>query len=137
MVKDTINPPELGKAVGYANGIRIGPDSALVFVAGQIGARSGPDGAPTLVSKEFIPQFEAALENVLTVVQAAGARAEHIVELTVFVKDMTAYRKARRQLGDVWKRQMGRYYPAVTLVEVSDLFDAGALVEIRAVAALG
>lgn len=132
MVK-AINPPNLGKPVGYAHGVLAGN---LLFVAGQVGARPTPEGSLRVVSPEFAPQFEAALGNVLEVVKAAGGGPSNIVEVTVFVKDMAAYRASREALGGVWRRLMGRHYPAVTLVEVSDLFEPGSWVEMRAVAAL-
>lgn len=135
MVKPVpVNPPALGPALGYAHGFRAGN---LLFVAGQIGAEPTGDGRHRVISKEFVAQFEKALQNVLEVIQAAGGNAENIVEMTVYVKGMDDYRKSRKPLGEAWKRTMGRHYPAMTLVEVSDLFEEGARVEIRAVAAIG
>lgn len=128
-----VNPPSLGKPVGYAHGVQAG---GLLFVAGQVGARPAKDGTLRVVSPDFAAQFEAALANVLEVVRAAGGRPDHLVEMTVFVKDLAAYAAARAALGDAWRRLLGRHYPAVTLVEVSGLFEPGTLVEIRAVAAL-
>lgn len=129
-----VDPPSLGPAVGYAHGFRAGD---LLFVAGQIGGEPSAGGRHRVVSSEFVPQFEKALQNVLEVVRSAGGRADRLVEMTVYVKDLAAYRSHRRELGEAWKRTMGRHYPAMTLVEVSDLLEDGALVEIRAVAALG
>jgi enamine deaminase RidA (YjgF/YER057c/UK114 family) len=129
-----VNPKALGKPIGYSHGVRAGN---LLFTAGQVGARPGADGKLVVVSPDFAAQFEAALENVLAVVAEAGGRPESIVELTVYVKDVAAYGAARKAIGAAWKRLFGRYYPAITLVEVSGLFEPGTLVEIRAVAALG
>jgi len=135
MVKgDIINPPALGAAIGYAHGMRIGD---VVYVAGQVGGEPIGQGRIRLVSSEFVPQFERALSNVLEVVRAAGGSAESLVEMTIYVKDMAAYRRARKELGEVWSRLIGKKYPAMTLVAVSDLFEPGALVEINAVAGLG
>lgn len=131
---EKVNPPALGKPVGYSQGVRAG---SLLFVSGQVGCRPAADGVTLVpVSPEFAPQFEAALANVLEVVKAAGGAPERVVEMTVFVKDVEQYRAARRAVGDAWKRLMGRHYPAMTLVEISGLFEPGTLVEIRAVAAL-
>jgi enamine deaminase RidA (YjgF/YER057c/UK114 family) len=127
------NPPALGKPVGYTHGVQAGP---LLFVSGQVGARPGRDGALQVVSTEFLPQFEAALDNVLEVVRSAGGQASSVVEMTIFVKDLAAYRAARRELGQAWRRRFGQHYPAITLVEVSGLFEPGSLVEIRATASL-
>ena len=134
MVKgEPINPVALGPPIGYANGMRIGD---LIFVAGQIGGEPIGQGRVRLVSSAFVPQFERALANVLEVVRAAGGSPTSLLEMTVYVKDMAAYRDSRKALGDVWARLVGREYPAMTLVAVSDLYEPGALVEIRAIAGL-
>jgi enamine deaminase RidA (YjgF/YER057c/UK114 family) len=131
-VVKAINPPALGKPSGYSHGVQAGK---LLFVAGQVGARPEGQGL-RVVSPDFAPQFEAALGNVLEVVRAAGGRPSGVVEMTVFVKDLAAYRAARGALAEVWTRLMGAHYPSMTLVEVSGLFEPGTLVEIRAVASL-
>ena len=128
-----INPPGLGTPKGYAHGVRAGN---LLFVSGQIGRRRPDSTGANPDVPGFVPQFEAALENVLTVVREAGGRPENLVELTIFVKNMDAYRAARPALAKVWRRLLDRHYPAITLVEVSDLFEKGTTVEIRAIAAL-
>ena len=135
MVKiEKVNPESLGRPLGYSHGIRVGN---LLFISGQIGANPRGDGRHTVVSKELVTQFEKALSNLIEVARAAGAGPENIAEMVVYVKDMASYRKSRQELGEAWKRVMGRNYPAMTLVEVSDLFEEGTLVEIRAIAALG
>lgn len=132
MVAKLVNPPALGKPVGYAHGLLAGK---TLFVSGQVGARPSGDTLK-VVSPEFAPQFDAALGNVLEVVEAAGGRPSDLVELTIYVTDLGAYRAAREALGEVWRRRLGRHYPAVTLVEVSGLLEPRTLVEIQAVAAL-
>ena len=129
-----VHPPHWPPAKGYANGMRVGD---LLFVAGQIGGEPGANGRHRMVSPRFVPQFDRALQNLVEVVRAAGGSPDRIVEMTVFVKGMRSYRAARRKLGPVWKRHLGAHFPAMTLVEVKDLFEPGSLVEIRAVAALG
>ena len=134
MKRQAVNPPSAGRPSGYANGYRAGD---FLFVAGQIGGDPTPEGRHKLVSSEFVPQFEKALEGVVAVVKAAGGKATDLVEMTIFVKDIDAYRRTRKAIGPVWRKLMGAHYPAMTLVEVSDFFEEGALVEIKAVAALG
>jgi enamine deaminase RidA (YjgF/YER057c/UK114 family) len=128
-----INPPALGKPVGYAHGARAG---TLLFVAGQVGAKPGPDGVLRVVGADFAAQFEAALDNVLEVVRSAGGQPSSVAEMTVFVTDLAQYRAARAALGQAWKRRFGSHYPAMTLVEVKGLYEPGTLVEVRAVAVL-
>jgi enamine deaminase RidA (YjgF/YER057c/UK114 family) len=104
----------------------------LLAVAGQIGA----DQHGRLVSDEFPDQFAAALANVLAVVTAAGGTAHDIVSMTVFVVDKQHYLDSRPALAQRWQKHLGRHYPAMTLVEVKGLVDAGAQVEIQALAVL-
>lgn len=130
---DKINPAAFGPAVGYSHAVRVG---GLVFIAGQIGGIPKGDGS-WLVPPDFVGQFDKALQNVVTVLKEAGGKPDQIVEMVMFVKEMGAYRRARAALGPVWKRVMGGHYPAITMVEVTDLFEPGTLIEIRAVAALG
>lgn len=127
-----IDPRELGAPRGYANGMLVRGDHDLLFVAGQIGW----DAEQRLVSATFAGQFERALANVLTVVRAAGGAPPHVVRLTIYVTAKSAYLAALREVGATYRDQMGRHYPAMSLVEVQDLLEPGALVEIEATAAL-
>ena len=123
---DIINPSPLGQPSGWNNGM-LGPAGGRVlFVAGQTAA-----GAAGIVE-----QWERALERVVTVVRAAGGAPEDIGRMTVYVTDRAAYLVARRALGEVHRRHMGKHYPAMALVEVKALVDEGALVEIEATAVI-
>lgn len=123
---DIINPSPLGRPSGWNHGM-LGPAGGRVlFVAGQTAA-----GAAGIVE-----QWERALERVVTVVRAAGGAPEDIGRMTVYVTDRAAYLAARRALGDVHRRHMGKHYPAMALVEVKALVDEGALVEIEATAVI-
>jgi enamine deaminase RidA (YjgF/YER057c/UK114 family) len=57
--------------------------------------------------------------------------------MTVYVTDVAAYRAARKELGDVWRRRFGTYYPAMALLEVSALVERSAVVEIETTAVIG
>lgn len=125
-----VNPEPLGQPRGWSHGILAPKQGHLLFVAGQ--TASSP--ADEQVSGDFLAQFERALEKVLLVVREAGGRPEQICRLTVYVTDLEAYRAAREPLGRVWRRLMGRHYPAMALLEVGGLVDEGALVEMEATA---
>jgi len=127
-----VNPEELGAPRGYSNGVLAPAGSRLLFVAGQVGGNERQE----LVSADFVEQFERALANVLTVVAAAGGRPENVVRFSFFVKDKDSYRGSLENVGAAYRRHMGRHFPAMSLVEVSDLLEDGALVEIEATAAL-
>lgn len=115
---------------GYSNGTVT--DGPLVHVGGQIGWR--PDGT---FPEGFLAQVEQALANIVAVVETAGGRAEGIARMTWYVTDMEAYRASLRELGPVYRKVMGRHFPAMALVRVVELVEKEAMVEIEAVAVIG
>jgi creatinine amidohydrolase len=125
-----VNPPELGAPRGFSHGTLVWPRGRLLFVAGQTAA----DLDGSVASTAFVEQFEAALTKVVVVVRAAGGSPEHIARMTVFVTSIEQYRASRAALREVWRRHMGRHYPAMALVQVAALVDEGAAVEIEATA---
>jgi len=127
-----INPSELGAPKGYSNGVLVPAGASLLFVAGQIGWNRDQE----IVSADFVDQFGQALENVLAVVREAGGQIEHVARLTIYVADKNEYLADLRNLGEVYRRIMGRHFPAMTLVEVQALLEPGAKVEIEATAAI-
>jgi enamine deaminase RidA (YjgF/YER057c/UK114 family) len=112
---------------GYANG-RTG-QGAVLHVAGQIGWDE-----QGVMAEGLVAQFARALENVVTVVRAAGGAPEDIAEMTVFVTDIAAYRASAKQLGPPWRALLGKHFPAMTLVAVTALVEPQAMVEIQATA---
>ncbi len=131
-VFDEINPPTLGTPRGFNHGLVVQPGWGLLFVAGQTAATVEGE----VHDRTFVGQFAEALDKTLAVVRAAGGAAEHIVRMTVYVTDMEAYRASRPSLNTVWRDRMGRHYPAMALVAVTELVDRDATVEIEATAAL-
>jgi enamine deaminase RidA (YjgF/YER057c/UK114 family) len=85
---------------------------------------------------DLVAQFSQALANLQAVVAAAGGQMTDIVKLTLFVTDAAAYRALLSPLGAAYRAVFGRYYPAMTLVEVRGLFDPQALIEIEGLAVL-
>lgn len=127
-----IAPPELGSASGYSHGLLAPAGARLLFVAGQIGW----DAAHSIVPGGFVAQFGRALQNVCTVVRAAGGTVDEICRLTIYVSDRRLYEADLGAVGRAYREQMGRHYPAMALVEVAALLEPGALVEIEATAAI-
>jgi enamine deaminase RidA (YjgF/YER057c/UK114 family) len=126
LLPDGWKPP-----VGYANGIAVEPGQ-LVFVAGQVGW----DASQIFRSPELVPQFEQALANVLAVLAEADGTPEHICRMTVYCTDKAAYVAARGELGRIWRRLMGRHFPAMSMIFVTDLLDSPGKVEIEATAVI-
>lgn len=126
----TILPEGWPRPKGYSNGVVARGE--LLAIAGMIGW----DEREKLVSPAFAPQFRQALANVLAVVAAAGGRPEHVVSLTVYVTDKREYLEALAAVGAAWRELMGRHYPTMALVQVADLLEPGAKVEIQGLAVL-
>jgi enamine deaminase RidA (YjgF/YER057c/UK114 family) len=124
-----VNPPELGPASGFSHAVVPAP-GRTVHLAGQIA--SGPRGG--LVAGALPDQFGAALDNVVTALRACGGAPQHLVSLTVYTTDVPGYRKASREIGRAYRSCLGRHYPAMALLGVTELFEPGALVELVGVA---
>jgi enamine deaminase RidA (YjgF/YER057c/UK114 family) len=103
-----------------------------VFVAGQVGWNDRQQ----FESVDFASQFEQALKNVIAVLAQAGGRPEHICRITAYCCDKPSYLAARGDLGRIWRKQMGRHYPAMSMIFVSDLLDAPGKIELEATAVL-
>lgn len=133
MRSESIHPDGWKPARGYSNAVRVEGARALVFVAGQIAW----DADQRLVGRgDFAAQFAQALRNVVACVRAAGGAPEHLVRVTIYVTDKQRYLATTREIGAAWKEIVGKHYPAMALVEVADLLEDGAQVEIEATAAL-
>ena len=75
-----LQPVGWARPLGYANGISA--RGRQIFVAGQIGW----DGQRHFPSMRLSDQVRQALQNVVAVLAEAGARPEHIVRLTWYIK---------------------------------------------------
>jgi enamine deaminase RidA (YjgF/YER057c/UK114 family) len=131
MTNTVIQPTGWAPAKGYANGV-LTADGTL-YVGGQIGWTADQ----VFESHDFIGQMEQALRNIVAVVEAAGGKASDIVRLTWFLTDKTAYLAHQREVGEVYRRVLGRNFPAMSMLIVSELIEDAALLEIEATAHLG
>lgn len=127
----TLLPQGWAPPIGYANGIEVEP-GRIVFVAGQVGW----DAQQRFASEDIVPQFDQALVNILAVLALSGAGPQHICRMTAYCCDKPAYLAARRELGAIWKRRMGKHYPAMSMIFVADLLDHPARIELEATAVL-
>ena len=125
-----INPEPLGTPSGYSNGLLADANGKLLFIAGQIAWNEDQ----RIASDDFVEQFDRALGNVMVVVSAAGARPEHIVRLVIYVTNKLEYRERTREVGERYRKHLGKHFPAMALVEVKGLLDDAAKVEIEGMA---
>ena len=119
-----VNPEGMAAPVGYAHAVVAAP-GRLVFLGGQV----AHDADGVCRGDSLVEQFERALANVVRALEAAGGFPEHLVSMQIYTTDVAAYRAAARELGDLYRRALGRHYPAMALLEVRALYDPNALVE--------
>lgn len=113
---------------GYAHGIEA--RGRQIYLAGMIGW----NGQCTFESDDFVDQCRQALQNIIDTLACAQAGPQHIVRMTWYVKDKHEYLKRGRELGLAYQAVIGRHFPAMALVQVADLVEDRALVEIEATA---
>jgi len=131
MTSKIIQPEGWKPAKGYANGV-LAKDGTL-YIGGQIGWNA----AQEFVSDRFIGQMEQVLRNILAIIEEAGGTAADLVRLTWYVTDKKDYLAHQSEVGSVYRRVLGRTFPAMTLVVVSELLEDKALLEIEGTAVLG
>jgi enamine deaminase RidA (YjgF/YER057c/UK114 family) len=124
-----LNPESLAGPRGYNHGILA--EGKILCVSGQIGWDLEYRLAPGLPQ-----QFEQALRNIIAVVQEAGGKPENIARLTIFIKDKADYLQNTKEIGLRYRTLMGKHFPAMSLLVISDLLEEGALVEIEATAVI-
>lgn len=125
-----LHPAAWKGPVGYANGVAAA--GTLVFIAGQVGW----DAKQVFRSEDLAAQFEQALKNVIAVLAEAGALPEHVCRMTAYCCDKPAYLAARTELGRIWRSLMGRHYPAMSMIFVSELLDSPGKIELEATAVI-
>jgi enamine deaminase RidA (YjgF/YER057c/UK114 family) len=125
-----LHPRNWKSAKGYANGVVA--EGRTVFLSGQIGWTA----EQKFESQDFVAQARQALQNIISILQEAGGRAEHITRLTWFVTDKREYLSRLSEVGEAYRSVMGKHFPAMTLVQVAALIEDGAKVEIEATAVL-
>ena len=126
----TLQPPGWARPKGFANGIAA--SGKLVFIAGQVGWT----GQGEWRERSFAGQFKQALHNIISVLQEAKGKPEHIVRLTWYVLDKQEYLASLKEVGAAYRELMGRHYPAMAVVQVSGLVEDEARLEIEATAVI-
>jgi len=132
MTFTVINPESLGAPSGYSNGLLAEAGGRLLFIAGQIAWNERHE----IVSNDFVEQFDTALGNVIAVVKEAGGNASDIARLIIYVTDKNEYRDRTREVGERYRKHMGKHFPAMVLIQVAGLLDDAAKVEIEGIAVL-
>jgi enamine deaminase RidA (YjgF/YER057c/UK114 family) len=127
-----IQPKGWARPRGYSNGVVA--QGRQLYIAGQVGW--DPTKANPTFEVGFGAQFDRALANVMEVLREAGGAPEHLVRMTMYVTNKREYLDALAEVGGAWKKHVGSSYPAMSLVQVADLLEDKAKVEIEATAVL-
>ncbi|NQV79189.1 MAG: RidA family protein [Alphaproteobacteria bacterium] len=127
---EIVQPDGWARPHGYSNGIAA--EGRFLFVAGQIGW----DAQQNLVGPDFIDQLRQALINIRAILETAAVGPEALVRLTWYVTDIADYRARVAEVGTVYREVLGKVFPAMAVVAVSELVEPGAKVEIEATAVL-
>ena len=125
----TLHPAGWKPPIGYSNGVKV-PNGNLIFVAGQVGWNE----KQIFENEDLVSQFEQALKNVLSVVANGGGTPQHICRITAFCTSKQEYLAGRPQLGEIWRNLMGKHFPAMSMIFVSDLLDHPGKIELEATA---
>jgi len=130
-MKNVLLPEGWPRPRGYANGVSA--QGRQVYVAGMVGWNADAQ----FESDDLVDQVRQALRNVRSVLDAAGARPEHMVRMTWYVTDRADYLARGRDIGVAYREVMGPHYDvAMSAVEVSALMESRAKVEIEVTAVL-
>lgn len=129
---EQLHPEGWAPAKGYANGISVPATSRLLFLGGQIGWNKDQQ----FETDDFAAQVRQTLQNIVAILDCAGAGPEHLVRLTWYVTDKSVYLNNLKAVGQAYRDVLGKNFPAMTLVEVAALLEDRAQVEIEATAAL-
>jgi len=127
---EIVQPQHWAAPKGYANGIAA--QGRQVFIAGQVGWNERAQ----FESDDFVAQVEQALSNIVQVLAEAGGAPHHIVRINWYVTDKAEYAARQREIGEAYRRMIGRHFPAMTLLVVAGLLESRAKVEIEGTAVI-
>ena len=125
---DILKLPGSPRPSGYSDGIAA--RGRFVFTAGVVGWGTNR----TFETDDFVGQARQAFANIVAILAEGGAKPEHLVRLTWYVRDRREYLNRTAEVGAAYREVFGRHFPAMAVVEVSGLMDERARLEIEATA---
>lgn len=129
-LQQILQPPGWRRPRGFSNGVMT--TGKLVFTGGQIGW----DSQCCFASLDLVEQVRQTLSNILAILAVAGAGPEHVVRLTWYITDKREYLARSKEIGIAYRAVMGNHYPAMAVVQVAELVEDAARVEIEATAVI-
>jgi reactive intermediate/imine deaminase len=124
--REVLKVPGAVQGLPFSPAVRVGP---IIYLSGQIGNRIG--------TRELVPggvavETRQTLENIRTVLEAAGSSLDRVVKCTVFLADIGEY----GAMNEVYASFFPKDPPARSTVAGSGLA-LGARVEIECMAVAG
>lgn len=114
---------------GYSLGILA--QGRQIFIAGMVGWDQDGRFADGLVR-----QFRQILVNTVATLKEGGATPADIVRMTWYVKDLDDYRGNLTGIGQAYRDVIGKHYPVMAVIGVTDLVEPKALIEIETTAVI-
>lgn len=126
-----VNPESMSPARGFTH-IVVPAVGKTVYLAGQIAA----DSTGRVIGDTFAQQYDLALSNVVEALAAVGGAPTDIVSLVVYTTSMDEYRSDLPGVGAAHRSHLGKHFPAMALLGVTELYEKAARVEILATAVI-
>ena len=113
----------------YHHYIRVDNPKSLIFLSGQLSR----DAFGNIVGKgDMKEQTKQCIQNMQTVLEAAGGSLDDIVSIVVYTTDIRQFKEIVAAREEFFINKL----PTSTIVEVNHLADPGLLIEFQATAAL-
>ena len=108
----------------YSHAIKAGN---TIYLSGQV---SRDRDHKVCHKRDFVGQIELVFENMKNVLEAAGATMQDVVKLNFFCRSLRDLTK----MTAIYEKYFGDHIPAMTAVEVVQLWNPHFLVEVEAIA---
>jgi len=125
-----LEPPGWPRPKGYSNGIVA--RGQMVFLAGIIGWNA----QEKFETADFAEQARQCFANIADLLAEAGAKPEHVVRLTWYVKARAEYRGAGKPLGAAYRDFFGCHYPVMAVIGVEGFIEEEARMEMEVTAVI-
>ena len=123
-----LNPPNWPRPKGYSNGISA--KGRIVVTSGIVGW----DENEIFIEKDIAGQAAQAFENIMLILEKGEAKPENIVRMTWYITDKLGYIPSQKLIGESYRKNFGKHFPAMAVVEVASLMEKEAKLEIEVMA---
>ena len=123
-----LHPPNWPRPRGYSNGISA---KGRIVVTGGI---VGWDENENFVKQDIAGQAAQAFKNIVLILAEGGAKPENIVRMTWYITDKIEYINSQKLIGESYRKNFGKHFPAMAVVEVASLMEEEAKLEIEVMA---